>query len=265
MGETSSHEKDKERLPGARGLNPNSEALKRRRRARIGGAVAIGIAVAVGITIMAGAGDDPTREPRKNEEKAKAACSAEPPPQAQPQQYEAPQDVLETGVDYAAVLETSCGNIRIDLLEEQAPATVNNFVFLAREGFFDGLVWHRIVQKFVIQTGDPDGLNGHAPDDAGYSIPDELAGTEGRDYVFGVVAMANTGQPGTGGSQFFVVVQPDGPAGLDPLYTIFGRARGAADTLLEISAKPTVGGADPQTMDGPRVPIYINEVRITEG
>jgi len=116
----------------------------------------------------------------------------------------------------------------------------------------------------VIQTGDPDGLNGHAPDDAGYSIPDELAGTEGRDYVFGVVAMANTGQPGSGGSQFFIVVQPEGPAGLDPLYTIFGRAEGSQDTLLAISGKDTVGGNDPQTMDEPRVPIYINEVRITE-
>jgi len=70
----------------------------------------------------------------------RAACGAQPPPEAQPQQYEAPQDVLEPGVDYSAVLKTSCGSIRIDLLEEQAPATVNNFVFLAREGFFDGLV-----------------------------------------------------------------------------------------------------------------------------
>ena len=225
----------------------------------------LGVAVVVGLTIMAGAGDDPTPAAPENKSKAAAACGAEPPPQAQPQQYEAPQDVLDPGVDYSAVLETSCGSIRMDLLEEQAPETVNNFVFLAREGFFDGLVWHRIVQRFVIQTGDPDGLNGHAPDDAGYSIPDELAGTEGRDYVFGVVAMANTGQPGTGGTQFFIVVQPDGPAGLDPLYTIFGRAQASQDTLLEISGKDTVGGADPQIMDEPRVPIYINKVRITEG
>ena len=245
-----------------------AEALKRRRRARIGGAVAIGVAVVVGITIMAGAGDDPAPTAPKKEGRAVAACGAEPPAEAQPQQYEAPQDVLEAGVDYSAVLETSCGSIRIDLLEELAPATVNNFVFLAREGFFDGLVWHRIVQNFVIQTGDPDGLNGHPPDDAGYSIPDELAGTEGRDYVFGVVAMANTGQPGSGGSQFFIVVQPKGPAGLDPLYTIFGRAEGSEEseeTLLAISGKDTVGGDDPQTMDEPLVPIYINKVRITEG
>ena len=241
-----------------------AQALARRRRARIGGAVAIGIAVVVGVTIMAGAGDDTAPTPPQKKGRAEAACGARPPPEAQPQQYEAPQDVLESGVDYSAVLETSCGNIRIDLLEEQAPVTVNNFVFLAREGFFDGLVWHRIVQRFVIQTGDPDGVNGHAPDDAGYSIPDELGGIEGRDYVFGVVAMANTGQPGTGGSQFFIVVQPDGPAGLDPLYTIFGQAQGSQDTLLEISGKDTVGGADPQTMDEPRVPIYINEVRINE-
>ncbi|MDQ3662147.1 MAG: peptidylprolyl isomerase [Actinomycetota bacterium] len=239
-------------------------SLKRRRRARIAGAVALGVAVVVGLAIMAGAGEDPAPSPPKQEARADTACGAEPPPQAQPQQYEAPEDVLESGVDYSAVLDTSCGDIRIDLLEEQAPATVNSFVFLAREGFFDGLVWHRVVQKFVIQTGDPDGLNGHAPDDAGYSIPDELGGTEGRDYVFGVVAMANTGQPDTGGSQFFIVVQPEGPAGLDPLYTIFGQAQASEATLLEISGKDTVGGTDPQTMDEPQVPIYINEVRITE-
>lgn len=241
-----------------------AETLRRRRRARIAGALAIGAVVVIGLTMLSGARDEPATDKAPKEGRARAACGAEPPPQAEAQQYEGPRDVLEAGVDYAAVLETSCGPIRIDLLEERAPATVNSFVFLAREGFYDGLTWHRIVQRFVIQSGDPDGLNGHPPDDAGYTIPDELEGIENRDYLFGVVAMANTGQPGTGGSQFFIVVQPDGPAGLDPLYTIFGKAEDARKTLLEISAKATKGGSDPQTMDEPRVPIYIEKVRIIE-
>ena len=242
-----------------------TEALRRRRRARIGGALAIAVAVVVGVTIVSGADDESVSSQSTDEPRAKAACKAKPPPEADPQQYEGPRDVLEAGVDYSAVLETSCGPIRIDLLEEQAPSAVNSFVFLAREGFFDGLTWHRVVQRFVIQTGDPDGLNGHPPDGPGYTIPDELAGIENRDYVFGVVAMANTGQPGTGGSQFFIVVQPDGPAGLDPLYTIFGQAEGSRDTLLKISIKATKGGSNPQTMDEPRVPIYIEKARIIEG
>src|SRR5919112_5738813 len=132
-----------------------AEALRRRRRARIGCALAIAVAVVVGVTFISGAGDNPGPGKATDEPRAQAACKAKPPPKADPQQYGGPRDVLEAGVDYSAVLETSCGPIRIDLLEEQAPATVNSFVFLAREGFFDGLTWHRVVQRFVIQTGDP--------------------------------------------------------------------------------------------------------------
>ena len=116
----------------------------------------------------------------------------------------------------------------------------------------------------MIQTGDPDGINGHAPDGPGYTIPDEFARLEGADYVFGAVAMANAGQPDTGGSQFFIVVQPEGPAGLDPLYSLFGRVTGSRQTLLEIAGKPTTEGNDPARMDQPVVPIYIDSIEIVE-
>lgn len=178
-----------------------------------------------------------------------------------------PEEVLEEGVDYSAVIRTSCGNIQIDLVEERRE-TIANFVFLAREGYFDGLTWHRVERNFVIQTGDPNNLNGQPPDGPGYAIPDELEGTTSEDYVFGVLAMANAGQD-TGGSQFFFIVhdpQPamEGedpePAGLDPLYTIFGRATPRSFEVLDkIARQPT----DPTTST-PLVPVYIESIAIRE-
>jgi cyclophilin family peptidyl-prolyl cis-trans isomerase len=242
---------------------PRGELLRRRRRARLAGGAAIAAAVAA-LALSLSRDDASPVGTSPSEERPEAACEAAAPPNADPRSYEQPRDVLEPGVDYAAVIETSCGRIEIDLLEERSPETVNNFVFLAREGFYNGLTWHRVVENFVIQTGDPDGINGHAPDGPGYSIRDEFGGLEGNDYVFGAVAMANAGQPDTGGSQFFIVVQPEGPAGLDPLYSIFGRAVGSRQTLLEIAGKATVGGDDPALMDQPRVPIYINSIQVIE-
>jgi cyclophilin family peptidyl-prolyl cis-trans isomerase len=200
----------------------------------------------------------------------KVACGAKKPPKANPKQYDAPEQVLEDGVDYAAVIETSCGPIELDLLEEDAPETVNNFVFLANEGFFDGLTWHRIVGNFVIQSGDPDGVNGQEPDGPGYAIDDELP-ERPNVYTFGAVAMANSGAD-TGGSQFFIVTHqgPDGetdvPAGLTPDYALFGRVgEKSFDVVEEIGKIPTLGGNDPAQADTPRNPVYIESVEILEG
>jgi cyclophilin family peptidyl-prolyl cis-trans isomerase len=239
-----------------------AEQLRRRRRGRAGGAGAIFVVI-VAIALWSGRDRARPGEPSAPN-RPEAACGAASPPRSDAGTYERPADVLEPGVDYRAVIETSCGPIEIDLLEDRAPETVNNFVFLAREGYYDGLTWHRVIQDFVIQTGDPDGINGHPPDGPGYTIPDEFDGLEGTDYVFGAVAMANTGQPDTGGSQFFIVVQPEGPAGLDPLYSLFGRVAGSRRTLLEIASKPTTEGNDPALMDEPVVPIYINSIAIVE-
>jgi cyclophilin family peptidyl-prolyl cis-trans isomerase len=246
-------------------VGPNAmhaEQLRRRRRVRAGGAAAM-LVVIIAIALWSGRDRArPGEAPAPN--RREAACGATSPPESKAASYERPADVLKPGVDYRAVIETSCGPIALDLLEDRAPETVNNFVFLARDGYYDGLTWHRVIQDFVIQTGDPDGINGHPPDGPGYTIPDEFAGLEGSDYVFGAVAMANAGQPDTGGSQFFIVVQPEGPAGLDPLYSLFGRVTGSRQTLLEIAAKPTTEGNDPALMDEPLVPIYINSIEIFE-
>ncbi|MGH2755689.1 MAG: peptidylprolyl isomerase [Actinomycetota bacterium] len=248
--------------------------MRRRRWARLG-AVGLVVALVVGLALFSG--DDPGdgNGDRDDSEPAAAAtspasgevaCGGEEPPAADPQQYPKPEEVTEDGVDYGAVIQTSCGEIEMDLLEEKAPETVNNFVFLAQEGYYDGLIWHRVEPDSVIQTGDPDGVNGQEPDGPGYTIPDEFP-KEAAEYVYGVVGLANAG-PGTGGSQFFIVVHdPEGgePAGFQPLYSIFGEvAESSYPTLEEISKQETFGGNDPAQATVPVNPIYIESIEITE-
>lgn len=162
--------------------------------------------------------------------------------------------------------------MKIDLLEEEAPKAVANFIFLARAGFYDGLIWHEVVPDALVQTGDPNGYNGVAPDGPGYSIGDELP-RDGRVYTYGAVGMANTGDPDSGGSQFFVVthgyqdmVKGQAPElRLEPRYTIFGRVRSRFFGSLEnIARQPLVGGNDPLLRQRPRVPIYVESIEIIE-
>lgn len=153
----------------------------------------------------------------------------------------------------------------MDLFEEEYPETVNSFVFLANEGFYDGLTFHRIVGNFVIQGGDPEGTGGGGP---GYDVSDEFP-DKGNVYEFGVVAMANAG-PGTTGSQFFIVTHlgPNDevePVGLDPLYSLLGRVdESSADVIREINQQETFGGNDPARAEQPLVPVFINSVEIIE-
>jgi cyclophilin family peptidyl-prolyl cis-trans isomerase len=200
--------------------------------------------------------------PAASEEPAGVACGGEEPPTSDPQQYKGPEQVMEEGVDYAAIIHTSCGDIEFDLLEEKAPKTVNSFIFLAQEGFYDGLTFHRIVSNFVIQGGDPEGTGGGGP---GYVVDDEFP-EKGREYIFGTVAMANAG-PGTTGSQFFIVVhegasgETDEPVGLDPLYSLFGQATEESFEVIKEISKVEVAG---QTGESPVVPVYINSIEIVE-
>lgn len=240
-------------------------ALRRRRRARLLALLA-GVAALVGLALFA-SGDDEGGRPgdEQSPARAEAACDAETPPEASPDQYEQePEMALEPNVDYAAEIVTSCGTITIDLLEKRTPITVNNFVFLAREGYYDGLIWHRVERNSVIQTGDPNGLNGVDPDGPGYAIRDELP-DKAREYIYGVVGMANAG-PNSGGSQFFIVVHKDEPAGFQPLYSIFGKVDPSSyEVIEEISKQPTdIGNEDPAEAVKPINPIYIESIEITE-
>ena len=181
-----------------------------------------------------------------------------------------PALALPKGVDLQAVIHTSCGDMKIDLLERTAPKAVANFAALARRGFYDGLTWHQVVGDALIQTGDPNGYNGVAPDDPGYTIPDELPGEHFR-YTYGTVGMANTGGPDSSGSQFFIVThgydsymagEPEALA-IEPTYTVFGRILPRfVGSLRNIAAQPVNGGADPLTKDAPRLPVYVEKVEI---
>ena len=125
-----------------------------------------------------------------------------------------PDLILVPNVDYKAVLKTSKGDVTIDLFEKTVPVTVNNFVFLAKDNFYDGTIFHRIIKNFMIQGGDPSGNGTGGP---GYRFADESL--EG-EYLAGTIAMANSGAD-TNGSQFFIM-HKDYP--LPNNYVIFGRA-----------------------------------------
>lgn len=245
--------------------------LQRRRMIRFGILGLVVLAV-IGFALFSGKDAEDTSAnkdeagastaPVASEEPTGVACDGQEPPPADPKQYDAPEQVMEEGVDYAAVIDTSCGVIEIDLLEEKAPKTVNSFIFLAQEGFYDGLTFHRIVSNFVIQGGDPEGTGSGGP---GYVVDDEFP-AKGREYIFGTVAMANAG-PGTTGSQFFIVVhegangETDQPVGLDPLYSLFGQATEESFEVIKEISKVEVAG---QTGESPVVPVYINSIEIVE-
>lgn len=159
------------------------------------------------------------------------ACGADVPSPARFMQFTAPEDqgISDTVV---AILHTSCGPVTIELLPDIAPQAVNSFVFLARQGYFDGTASHRILPGFVIQAGDPTatGMGRPGPE---YTLPDELP-EPGFLYGPGVVAMANSG-PNSAGSQFFIVI---GETGLGPDYTVFGRVVDGDDALERIASVP---------------------------
>lgn len=147
-----------------------------------------------------------------------ANCETLPDTDESTRSFDAPPPMcLEDGATYSAEVITSAGTITIDLDQSIAPTTVNSFVFLARNNYFDDTVCHRIVQDFVVQCGDPTATGTGGP---GYTFPDELP-AEG-EYQVGTVAMGNYG-PDTNGSQFFIVTSEQGAAALPPLYSIFGQ------------------------------------------
>lgn len=158
---------------------------------------------------------------------------------------------IDQGRRYAASLQTSMGSITAELFAAEAPVTTNNFVFLARQGFYDGLTFHRVIPGFVIQGGDPRGSGMGGP---GYEFADEL--DNDLTYEPGTLAMANAG-PDTNGSQFFIVVGSRGAA-LPKNYSIFGRVTQGMDVVEAIATVPT--GA----MDRPVTPVTMDEVTIRE-
>jgi cyclophilin family peptidyl-prolyl cis-trans isomerase len=149
---------------------------------------------------------------------------------------------------YQATIETSVGSMRAELFPAEAPRTVNNFVFLARDGFYDGVIFHRVIRGFMIQGGDPTGTGRGGP---GYRFADEPVK---RRYQRGTLAMANAG-PDTNGSQFFIM---HADTGLPPSYTIFGKLTAGTEVLDAIATAPT------SAQDRPRDPVAIRTITIAE-
>lgn len=165
--------------------------------------------------------------------------------------YTKPFDMqLKDGVDYKVVLQTSLGNITIDLFEKESPKTVNNFVSLAKDGFYDGLTFHRIIKDFMIQGGDPSGDGTGGP---GYKFEDEF---NTKKLVKGSLAMANAG-PNTNGSQFFIVTTESTPW-LDGRHTNFGQVTEGMDIIDKISLVATGNN------DKPVTPVTIDKVEVLE-
>lgn len=161
-----------------------------------------------------------------------------------------PRLTIDPSASYQATIKTDSGDIVLDLWAEKAPNTVNNFVFLAEQGYYDGVIFHRVIDQFMAQTGDPTGTGTGGP---GYKFGDEFH-PELRHDGPGVLSMANAG-PGTNGSQFFIthIATP----WLDDKHSVFGKVAQGLDVLMAIPAR------DPSNPNAPAV--SIQTIEITKG
>ncbi|MGJ3239782.1 MAG: peptidylprolyl isomerase [Anaerolineae bacterium] len=161
----------------------------------------------------------------------------------QTREFEQPDMILEDDVDYRAVLCTSAGPIYVDLYEDFAPLTVNNFVFLAEQDYFNNTIFHRVIEDFMAQAGDPTGTGTGGP---GYQFADEIVGFLNFDRP-GLLAMANAG-PGTNGSQFFITTAET--PWLNGAHTIYGEVlEGQSGTVDNILLRDPESGGDATTLD----------------
>ena len=200
-----------------------------------------------------------TTTPAKKAEPPRCRKVAAPPPKPT-QRVPQPTLKLDPRKTYEASMATSCGKFTITLDVERAPKTTASFVYLARRGFYDKTVFHRIVPGFVIQGGDPKGTGNGGP---GYSVVE--APPSDLRYTKGVVAMAKTEieDPGTSGSQFYVVTAAD--AQLPAEYALLGKVTGGQDVVDVIAAVPTdESNPDPAKQERPVNPVVLRKVTITE-
>jgi len=235
---------------------------RKRNAALVGGVIGL-VAVIIAVYVYA-TGDEPAKRAAPNPPKLEpvtperapkqVSCGAKAPKNRKdprPQFAEPPAMAIDPGATYLVTMETSCGTIELELFDGKAPTTVNSFVFLAREGFYDGLRFHRVVPGFVIQGGDPLGSGSGGP---GYRFPNELAKGEEFDRG-GVLAMANSG-PDKNGSQFFITLD-ETPQLTPDRYTIFGEVTEGLDVAEKIADVPATEEIADES-------VYIDEVTIRE-
>jgi cyclophilin family peptidyl-prolyl cis-trans isomerase len=197
--------------------------------------------------------------PQQGSQPGRQAGSA---PNAQPGQQKSwpspPEMKIDPQKSYLAEVTTSKGTFKIELFAKDAPKTVNNFVFLSKEGFYNNVVFHRIIKTFMVQTGDPTGTGRGGP---GYRFEDELPSP--YQYEPGIVAMANAG-PNTNGSQFFICTGEDSKSlNKQPKYTIFGKVVEGMDVVQAIASTPVKVGPSGEE-SSPTEKVTIQSIAITE-
>lgn len=208
----------------------------------------------------------PTNSPTGTPSTVATPCPGPTPPAPKKLSYPSPPaNSIKSDKIYVATFETSCGSFKIRMDPKVAPATVNNFVFLARAGFYDGSRFHRVQNESdfaIVQGGDPE--KGDGTGGPGYSYDGETPAATAK-YTRGTIAMANSGGPSSNGSQFFIVVKDW--AGLPTNYTIFGQVIDesssfvALDKMITTQGTPIQGG---QLGLNPTPPIFIVKVTIEE-
>jgi peptidylprolyl isomerase/peptidyl-prolyl cis-trans isomerase B (cyclophilin B) len=211
------------------------------------------IILAVAAVILSNRGGDDAADDQSVAAGSAAGCPPKTGAAARKTEFtKAPPMCIDTSKTYLANVKTNKGEFTITLDAKRAPKTVNSFVFLARNKFYDGVKFHRIIPGFVVQGGDPQGTGQGGP---GYQFADELP--KAGEYKVGSVAMANSG-PDTNGSQFFVVTGPEG-AQLQPNYTLFGQVTAGLETTVKaLEAVGTPGAGTPSEE------VMMTSVRITE-
>jgi len=205
--------------------------------------IAVGVVAGVLISRGGGSNDSSSSSSSSSTEASTGSCKEVETPHPKNASFEKPKQVLKAGEKATVVMKTSCGTFKIALDTKRAPKTANSFAFLAEEGFYDDLTFHRIIPGFVVQGGDPEGTGTGGP---GYNVvekpPANLA------YTKGVVAMAKSEAepPGSSGSQFYVVTAPD--AGLPPEYALVGKVSEGYSTVALIEKQGTPEGTPKQTV-----------------
>lgn len=254
----------RQRQKEQRAAKREAERKQESRRAlfrTIGTALVFGLAV-IAIFAVGGifGGDDASDVPASYEDfrDQETACGAEPPPPEEVMSFESPEEQsdITPSSTVTATIETSCGPIVLDLDAAGSPETVNSFVFLAREGFYDGMVIHRIVENYLFQTGDPAANGTGGP---GYAIADEFP-DDGFVYEEGVVAMSNRGARSTG-SQFFVVTGDDGRF-LTNTFNVLGTVTSGREAIDGIMAIETAASPGTVEQSLPLETAYIESITI---
>jgi cyclophilin family peptidyl-prolyl cis-trans isomerase len=258
-------------------LAAEAQSIKRRKQIRNGIIVVVVAGIIIGIVFLVSGGSNPSKSQSKgtstttasksgdatlqaqaNEVAVKAGCPASTKTRANTQKYSsAPPMTIDTSKTYTATVKTTTGTFDIALDAKTAPQTVNNFVFLARKGYYHCVIFHRVIPNFMDQTGDPTGTGQGGP---GYTIPDEnppKASTPSSQYPLGSVAMANTGQPHSGGSQFFIVAGPQGES-LPNSYALFGSVTSGMNVVDTINQQGSAQGVPPDVTQR-IISITINE------